>query len=51
LTLDPFSSSSAAAILALQIGDRVSLALPSQQWADGGDYTIEGWSETISPDS
>jgi hypothetical protein len=36
-------------LLALEIGDRVSFsALPSQMWPAAGDYTIEGWSESLS---
>jgi hypothetical protein len=52
LTVDPFASiTTPASILSLNIGDRVSLVLPSQKWSGSGDYVIEGWSESVAVDT
>lgn len=49
ITFDLMTSGSAEPLLGLEIGDRISLsALPSQTWPGATDYTIEGWSRTIS---
>jgi hypothetical protein len=46
------NTAQATAILALEIGDRITLAnLPSQAPASSMDFFIEGWTETITADS
>lgn len=51
-TFDLLASPDAEDLLALEIGDRLSLSdMPSQLWADAGDYTVEGWSKTTSLDT
>lgn len=50
-TLDPYTSSVAEQILQREIGDRLAFTgLPTQTWANLGDATIEGWSETVTQD-
>jgi hypothetical protein len=41
------SQADAEALLAMALGDRLALTLPSQAWANG-DYTAEGWTETLT---
>lgn len=49
VTFDLMTSASAEAILDLTLGERLDLsAMPSQLWAGLGDYTIEGWTESLS---
>jgi hypothetical protein len=43
------NSTSAAAFLAREIGDRLAFSnMPTQVWPGFGDVTIEGWTETVS---
>lgn len=51
LTVNPYAPAAPglpAAMTAIKIGDRISLTMPSQEWATAADCTIEGWSETVS---
>lgn len=47
--LDLLTSTNGEAIHARSLGDRLTFSvMPSQLWVGAGDYTLEGWSETIS---